>query len=1004
MIKKNPLFAMLSLVTLLGAGAVEAEAFTNFESIAVRPLALTNDKGRLLAVNIPDAHLEVFDLSAGYPVHECSVPVGLDPVAVAVHPQTGDAWVVNQLSDSVSIVDFEGNTSATGCARIEIARTLLVGDEPRDIVFAGTNSRFAFITTAHRGQNSLSDPEYTTPGIGRHDVWVFDIQQTPATFATNRARILQLFSDTPRALAVSPDGQTVYSGAFHSGNQTSVVLEPFVCNGGAAAGPCTIEGRNLPGGIPAPNFDIDGNVGPEVGLIVKWNLQSGAWEDEQGRNWNDAIEFRLPDLDVFALDVSGSALADIQMVDDFSGVGTILFNMLTNPANGNIYVSNTEAFNEVRFEGSGTRGTTVQGHLHESRITVIDPTTGAVSPWSLNTHIDFASLPADPAVKTKTLATPLEMAITADGATLYVAAFGSGKVGIFDTTALESGTFVPDENNQIAITGGGPGGLLLDEGREQLYVHTRFDNGISVVNTKWETETFHISMHNPEPASVTDGRMFLYDANLTSNNGANSCGSCHVGGDFDGLGWNLGNPDEHAVSNLNPFEIGTATDFHPLKGPMTTQSFRGMDNHGPLHWRGDKSRAEEEPNSRANNTGAFNEHGAFQEFNPAFVGLLGRSTQLTPTEMSAFADFAMNISYPPNPTMDLDRVHRGIAAQGQSLYFGRITDTVRNCNGCHTLDRAAGFFGTDGDSTIEGETQEFKIAHLRNMYAKTGMFSQPGDQVRGFGYLHDGAIDTLNNFLGAGVFGLNLQERRNLEAFSLAFDSDMAPAVGQQITLKPNPPAADLARVNLLLARAAAGDCEVISKGVVQGNGVSIEEQRGSLYNPANNNFTTDRAGQIFSAEIILGLPAEITFTCVPPGSGTRMGIDRDLDSFLDGDELDAGTDPGNPLSFPGGPTPTPAQTPIPTPAATASPAPACGDGIVQAGEQCDDGAQNRQTCCQADCQFKPDGPANCDGNLCTNDICTGGVCSETGCRDAESCSVCGGTCAAAGGACDCVF
>src|SRR5262249_14448473 len=36
-----------------------------------------------------------------------------------------------------------------------------------------------------------------------------------------------------------------------------------------------------------------------------------------------------------------------------------------------------------------------------------------------------------------------------------------------------------------------------------------------------------------------------------------------------------------------------------------------------------------------------------------------------------------------------------------------------------------------------------------------------------------------------------------------------------------------------------------------------------------------------------------------PPGSGRRIGIDRDGDGFLDGDELDAGSDPANQLDRP---------------------------------------------------------------------------------------------------------
>src|SRR4029450_1802710 len=43
-----------------------------------------------------------------------------------------------------------------------------------------------------------------------------------------------------------------------------------------------------------------------------------------------------------------------------------------------------------------------------------------------------------------------------------------------------------------------------------------------------------------------------------------------------------------------------------------------------------------------------------------------------------------------------------------------------------------------------------------------------------------------------------------------------------------------------------------------------------------------------------------VTYTCVPPGSGMRAGVDRDEDGFLDRDELDAGRDPADPTSFPG--------------------------------------------------------------------------------------------------------
>ena len=40
--------------------------------------------------------------------------------------------------------------------------------------------------------------------------------------------MIELFGDTPRALAVAPGGGTVYAGVFHSGNQTTALSEGVV--------------------------------------------------------------------------------------------------------------------------------------------------------------------------------------------------------------------------------------------------------------------------------------------------------------------------------------------------------------------------------------------------------------------------------------------------------------------------------------------------------------------------------------------------------------------------------------------------------------------------------------------------------------------------------------------------------------------------------------------------------------------------------------------------------
>ena len=144
--------ALLALGFATASPVGAQTSFVAFESGPVRPLALSPDGTRLFAVNTPDNRLEVFAVSASGLTLLDSIPVGMEPVAVAARSNT-QVWVVNHLSDSVSIVDLASTPP-------RVARTLLVGDEPRDIVFAGPGGNRAFITTAHRGQHR------TDPSIG----------------------------------------------------------------------------------------------------------------------------------------------------------------------------------------------------------------------------------------------------------------------------------------------------------------------------------------------------------------------------------------------------------------------------------------------------------------------------------------------------------------------------------------------------------------------------------------------------------------------------------------------------------------------------------------------------------------------------------------------------------------------------------------------------------------------------------------------------------------------
>ena len=196
----------------------------------------------------------------------------------------------------------------------------------------------------------------------------------------------------------------------------------------------------------------------------------------------------------------------------------------------------------------------------------------AVLPRQLNPHLEPYATTPGAADRARSLATPL--ALATDGDTVWVAAFGSGVVAAVDADALEAGDVIPDTADHVPVRGGGPSGLLLRGSR--LFVTTRFDNGVSVIDTLARREIAHVRLHDPEPASVARGRPFLYDAVRTSANGEASCAACHVFGNLDGLAWDLGNPDGRSEPNPNPIELpgppGFDMGFAPMKGPMTTQN------------------------------------------------------------------------------------------------------------------------------------------------------------------------------------------------------------------------------------------------------------------------------------------------------------------------------------------------------------------------------------------------------------------------------------------------
>ncbi len=181
----------------------------------------------------------------------------------------------------------------------------------------------------------------------------------------------------------------------------------------------------------------------------------------------------------------------------------------------------------------------------------------------------------------------------------------------------------------------------------------------------------------------------------------------------------------------------------------------------------------------------------------------------------------------------------------------------------------------------------FGMAALQ--FFNPGDNSHKGDQIRGFGFLHDGSTDTLLRFFNAQAFQFSGDpQRREMEQFMFAFDSNLKPVVGQQVTLTDTNSSIADPRIQLLINQVIAGNAELIVKGT------SGSETRG-WHRDANGTFSSDKTAEtpLTDAQLrnLATIPGqELTYTSVPPGSGIRMGINRDEDTFLDSDDNCPGT------------------------------------------------------------------------------------------------------------------
>ncbi len=801
-------------------GPVPGDEFINFESPHVYPLDLTPDGQKLLAVNTADNRLEVFELSSGRLSHLSSIPVGLDPVSVRARSNT-EAWVVNHISDNISIVDLNIGV---------VVKSINTDNEPCDVVFAGTPGK-AFVT--------CSEP---------NTLLIFDLNQLDKT-----PKRIKIPGEDPRMLAVSPDKSTVYGAFFESGNGSTIITGNHrIWSNDAITLPQSPYGSvQVPpndGDQFTPPLNPDNPAPISVPIIVRKD-ESGRWMDDNNHDWSNLVSgedaglsrrvkgWDLPDRDIFVIDANSFQL------DYHKRLMTMVMALDINPVSGEVSVVGTDAANEIRYEPN-LNGVFSTVNLAKIQKDVTRKT------LDLNPHLTYNQPRVSHSKRKRSIGDPRGIAWNAAGTRAFIIGMGSNNVVVVDQHGARVG------NRPIAV-GEGPTGIVLNEQSNQAFVLNKFEASVSVIDLNAGTEKTRIPFYDPTPQIIKDGRPLLYNTHLTSGTGHLSCATCHVDARTDQLAWDLGNPAGKMDGK-----------FHPMKGPLRTQTLQDIIHYPSLHHRGDRA--------------------DLFAFAPTYVSLQGMEQPPSNGEMTQFEAFLSTIHYPPNPYRNLDHsISDEVAVPGPNgeirvVNAGVALDKLtRDCNKCHE--------GNHSRSTNTLNESHQVACNLRGIYDRMGMYYESKDgSTQGFGLRPEGsASSSLNLHHSAEMLGVLLQFDGSLDVLD---DGSPLPlsvhtAVGEQVTINGALPKKDIKTLNTLLTLAEQKKIGLIVKGRY------ADEMRGFYYT-GKKQFQSDRSAQTvaFADLVNAGLNTQpVTFTAVPFPARIRMGVDRDADGVFDMDEKELG-------------------------------------------------------------------------------------------------------------------
>lgn len=585
----------------------------------------------VFVVNTPADTVDVIDAKSKTITHR--IPVGIDPVSIAIRPDGKEIWVSNHVSDSVSVID----TDSTSATYLHVIATIqefdpqtkaTLFDEPVGIAFASNEKAYIALSS----ENKIAVVDAKSHQISSH---------------------LRIPAQDPRAIFVRND--RLYVIPFESNNKTQL-------SGGARR-------------------DIDGEL-----------VTFDAWEHSirvnnvlsLGHKTDIVKHPDVPDRDLFVFDTKTDRL-----VETVDSLGTLLYG-LTVSSKGDVYIAQSDARNDVNGR-AGTKKHSLKelgNRAFLNQITKVSFTEGKAQEPEL---MELEPLPPTQPEPGRALATPYAIQLSDDDSTLVATAAGSDKLFTVDA---QSGKVLG--RIAVGAVPRGIALENSKKGKPEIaWVYNAVANTVSCIDLVDPSEpkiAGFIKLEDPTHPSVKLGRTWFNDADA-STTGTFSCASCHPDGHSDQLLWVLKTPVVSGGDQIMPrstMPISGLRDTAPFHWDGIPGDPYGGNNSANVHGSSPPNSDPHDPNSASRHLIDGGLATTMHLDGDKSVNDEGKIGKLSAAERDDMAKFLLSLTYPPAQRRAFDNKLSERAETGFKLFHidgdnDPSKDRPNVCGNCHRM-------------------------------------------------------------------------------------------------------------------------------------------------------------------------------------------------------------------------------------------------------------------------------------------------------------------------------